>query len=74
MLLVVFLSDAAAEGVGDVGQGYDLVLAIGGEPYYAAGYDGDSDVLQHEGIETKLYGIEAEVFFYEVIEGREQCS
>ena len=42
------------------------------EPDDAAGDDGDADVLEHEGIEAELDGIEGEVLFDVVGKGREE--
>jgi len=54
-----------AELFGEVWDGDDLVLAVL-EPNDAAGDDGDADVLEHEGIEGELYGIEREVFLGQI--------
>ena len=58
------------EGVADVGHGDDLILSVGVEPHDAAVYDGEPDVLEHQGIERELYGVEAEVLLYHVAERR----
>ncbi len=58
------------EGVADVGHGDDLILSVGVEPHDAAVYDGEPDVLEHQGIEAELNGVEAEVLLYHVAERR----
>ena len=57
-----------AEAGGEVGNWDEFVFSVA-EPDDAAGDDGDADVLEHEGIEAELEGIDGTVFFREVGKG-----
>ena len=69
---MIYASYRLPQGVGDVGDGEDLVFSFCGEPHDAAVDYGQADVLKHQGIEAELYGVEAEVLLYHVAERWQQ--